>query len=59
MIQQMIIEYLTAPEVKEKVLQSLNDNIDVPLISEETEAKILTAIWESFSDVLVQVINGK
>ena len=59
MIQKMIIEYLTAPEVKEKVLKALNDAVDVPIISEKTEAKILEGVWSTVSEVLVKVIEGK
>lgn len=59
MIQKMIIDYLTAPEVKDKVLKSLNDAVDVPIISEKTEAKILEGIWSTVSEVLVGVIEGK
>ena len=38
--------------MKEKIIKALNDNIDIPIISEKTEAKILGAIYDSVEDVV-------
>ena len=59
MIQDMIVEYLFNEENKEKIIKSLNDNVDVPFISEATEQKILEAVWESVEDVLKEAILKK
>ena len=37
---------------KEKIIVALNENIDIPIISEKTEAKILTAIYDSVEEVV-------
>jgi len=56
MIQKMIVEYLFKEETKVKLLKALNDNIDIPLISEKTEAKILDAVWDSVEETLKETI---
>tara|TARA_Y100001973_G_scaffold81816_1_gene120711 strand:- start:2182 stop:2364 length:183 start_codon:yes stop_codon:yes gene_type:complete len=56
MIQKMIAEYLFNDEVKAKVIKELNANIDVPFISESTEEKWITALWETIEAVLKKVI---
>ncbi len=52
----MIAEYLFNDEVKAKVIKELNANIDVPFISESTEEKWITALWETIEAVLKKVI---
>ena len=34
----------------------MNDNVDIPFISEKTEAKILDAIWDSLEDTVKQAL---
>lgn len=48
----MIASYLFNDEMKEKIIVALNENIDIPIISEKTEAKILTAIYDSVEEVV-------
>ena len=42
--------------MKEKIVKELNDNVDVPIISEKTEEKILTAIYDSVEEVIKKAI---
>tara|TARA_R100000278_G_scaffold113941_1_gene92273 strand:- start:2435 stop:2608 length:174 start_codon:yes stop_codon:yes gene_type:complete len=51
-MKQLIADYLFNDEMKEKIIKALNENIDVPIISEKTEEKILTAIYDSVEDVI-------
>lgn len=51
-LKNMIVDYIFNDEMKEKIVKELNDNVDVPIISEKTEEKILTAIWESVEEVV-------
>ena len=44
-IKQAIIEYLFNEEMKANVIASLNENIDIPFISEKTEGKMLDALY--------------
>ena len=56
-IQQLIADYLFGnPERKKKMLQALNDNINIPIIGEKTEGKIIEAIWNTIEDVFRKVI---
>jgi hypothetical protein len=51
-MKQLIADYLFNDEMKEKIIDALNENIDIPIISEKTEEKILTAIYDSVEDVI-------
>ena len=45
-MKEMIASYLFNDEMKAKVVKELNDNINVPIINEKTEGKIIEAIYE-------------
>ena len=55
-MQGLIADYLFSPENKEKLLKALNENIDIPIIGEKTEAKILEAIWNTMEEVFKKVL---
>ena len=56
-IQEVIAEYLFGnPETKEKMIQALNENIDIPIIGEKTERKIIEAIWNTVEEVFKKVV---
>ena len=55
MIQKMIIDYLFNDEMKGKIIAELNKNVDIPIIGEKTEAKILYAVLDSIEEVLKKV----
>tara|TARA_Y100000361_G_scaffold147932_1_gene160120 strand:- start:6277 stop:6453 length:177 start_codon:yes stop_codon:yes gene_type:complete len=57
MIQDMIIKYLFNDENKKKIISELNKNVNVPIINEETEEKIISAIYEVFEDVMGKVLR--
>jgi len=42
--------------MKEKLIKKMNDNVDIPLISEKTEEKILNAIWDSVEEVVKEAL---
>jgi hypothetical protein len=54
-----IINKIFDEELQEKIVSKLNENIDVPIISEKTEAKILNAIYDSIEDVVKNVMIEK
>ena len=56
-IKQAIIEYLFNEEMKANVIASLNENIDIPFISEKTEGKMLDALYSSVEEVLKNAIE--
>ena len=43
----MIADYLFNDKMKEKIVKELNDNINIPIINEKTEGKIIEAIYET------------
>ena len=51
-MKEMIASYLFNDEMKEKIVQELNENIDIPIISEKTEAKIIGAIYDTVEEVV-------
>tara|TARA_Y100000310_G_scaffold130174_2_gene129355 strand:+ start:515 stop:697 length:183 start_codon:yes stop_codon:yes gene_type:complete len=56
-IQEVIVDYLFGnPETKKKMIQALNDNINIPIIGEKTEEKIIEAIWNTMEDVIKKVL---
>ena len=59
MIQKMIMEYLFNGENKEKIIDELNKNINIPIINEETEEKILEAIYGVFETGKGDVLSKK
>ena len=52
----MIADYLFNDEMKAKVVKELNDNINVPIINEKTEGKIIEAIYECVEACIKKVI---
>tara|TARA_R110000851_G_scaffold66682_1_gene150624 strand:+ start:630 stop:809 length:180 start_codon:yes stop_codon:yes gene_type:complete len=55
-IKQMIADYVFNDEMKVKIVKELNDNVDIPFISEKTEGKILDAIYDSVEEVVKKAI---
>tara|TARA_Y100000310_G_C20499596_1_gene723288 strand:+ start:609 stop:791 length:183 start_codon:yes stop_codon:yes gene_type:complete len=56
-IQELIVDYLFGnPETKAKIIQALNDNVNIPIIGEKTEQKIMEAIWDTIEDVLKKTL---
>ena len=54
-----IIDSIFNDELKAKVVKALNDNIDVPFISEETEGKILDSLYSSVEDIVKQTMKDQ
>ena len=54
-----IIDKIFDEELQAKIVKKLNDNIDIPFISEKTEAKVLNAIYDSIEDVVKEVMKEK
>ena len=51
-IKALIAAHIFNDEMKGKIIDALNENIDIPIISEKTEEKILTAIYDSVEEVV-------
>ncbi len=57
MLQKMVMEYLFNEDNKQKVIDELNKNVNIPIINEDTEEKIISAIYEVFEDVMGKVLK--
>ena len=57
MLQKMVMEYLFNEENKQKVIKELNKNVNIPIINEDTEEKIISAIYNVFEDVMGKVLK--
>ena len=55
-LKQLIIDYIFNDEMKDKIIKELNNNVDIPIISEKTEEKILSAIYDSVEEVIKKAI---
>ena len=54
-----IVDSIFDDELQEKVVKALNENVDIPFITESTEAKILNALYDSIEDVIKATIVDK
>ena len=57
MLQEMVMKYLFNDENKKKIVDELNKNVNIPIINEDTEEKIISAIYEVFEDVMGKVLK--
>ena len=55
-LKEMIADYVFNDDMKAKIIDKLNENMDIPFISEKTEEKILSAIYDSVEDVVKEAI---
>ena len=55
-IQKLIAQYLFNKETKEILVKELNENINIPIIGEKTEEKIIRAIWDTVEEVFKKVL---
>tara|TARA_E500000331_G_C17162672_1_gene672421 strand:+ start:808 stop:981 length:174 start_codon:yes stop_codon:yes gene_type:complete len=51
-MKELIADYLFNDDMKTKIIKALNENVDIPIISEKTEEKILTAIYDSVEEIV-------
>ena len=54
-----IMEEIFNDDLQEEVVQALNDHVDIPFLSEKTEAKIMNAVYDTVEGVIKKVIMEK
>ena len=54
-----IVDSIFDDELQTKIVTALNENVDIPFISEKTEGKILDAMYDSIEDVVRNAIIDK
>tara|TARA_A100001201_G_scaffold108368_1_gene92705 strand:+ start:448 stop:630 length:183 start_codon:yes stop_codon:yes gene_type:complete len=58
-VAKLIADQMFNDGTKEKIVDGLNKSINIPIINEDTEEKILTAIYEVVEDVMKDVLGAK
>tara|TARA_B100001939_G_scaffold311430_1_gene293976 strand:- start:137 stop:307 length:171 start_codon:yes stop_codon:yes gene_type:complete len=54
MLKEMIAAELLSDEVRDEVIDGWNKSIDIPLLSEKVERKIMLAIWNIVKTALLK-----
>ena len=54
-----IVDSIFDDELQVKIVKALNDNVDIPFLTEKTEEKIFNAIYDSIEDVVRVAIIEK
>tara|TARA_Y100001937_G_scaffold126232_1_gene195016 strand:- start:11939 stop:12148 length:210 start_codon:yes stop_codon:yes gene_type:complete len=54
-----IINKIFDDKLQKKIVDKLNENHDIPFISEKTEEKVLNAIYDSIEDVVKNAMIEK
>jgi hypothetical protein len=52
-----LLEFLEKKDFKKKFLKKLNDNIDIPIINEKTEKKVLDKVYDVMVDALEGIVD--
>tara|TARA_B100001250_G_scaffold414624_1_gene454827 strand:+ start:3134 stop:3331 length:198 start_codon:yes stop_codon:yes gene_type:complete len=52
-----IVNDVFSDELQQEIVKALNDNIDIPFVSEATEEKALNALWDTIEGVLKTAIK--
>ena len=56
-LKKMAIEMILNDNTKEKVIIQLNKKINLPMISEDTEAELMDALYEALQEAIKDVID--
>ena len=52
-----VIDEIFGDELQKEVVKALNDNVDIPFISEATEEKMMNALYDTIEGVLKKAIK--
>lgn len=55
----IVIGLLEKKDFKKNIINKLNDDIDIPLINEQTEKKILSKIYDVFIKTLKETLEDQ
>jgi len=58
-IKDNIIEEVFNEDLQKEVVEALNENIDIPFLSEKTEEKILNSLYDTVEGVIKNAIKKK
>ena len=54
-----LVDSIFDDDLQKKVVKALNENVDIPFLTEATEEKILNAVYDSVEDVVKEVMKEK
>ena len=57
MLMKMIADELLSDKTGEEIIDEINKNVDIPIISEATEKAILEALWKVIKGVLLKKLG--
>ena len=57
MLMKMIADELLSDKTGEEIIDEINKNVDIPIISEKTEKAILEALWKVIKGVLLKKLG--
>ena len=52
-----LVDEVFGDELQKEVVEALNKNIDIPFISEETEEKVMNALYDTVEGVIKNAIK--
>ena len=55
---ELVSSHLFNDSTKKAIIDGLNERIDIPIINEKTEEKVLTAIYDVVEDVMKKVLGA-
>ena len=50
-------EFLTDDKTKDAFVQAVNDAVNIPLVNEKGEGKIIGFIYDLFADTMIKIIG--
>tara|TARA_R100001530_G_scaffold67704_1_gene48211 strand:- start:483 stop:662 length:180 start_codon:yes stop_codon:yes gene_type:complete len=53
----MVSGHLFNDKTKKAIIEGLNERIDIPIINEKTEEKVLSAIYDVVEEVMKKVLG--
>ena len=56
-LKKMAVEMVLNDTNKDKIVKHLNKKINLPMISEETEAELLYALYEALQEAIAETID--
>ena len=56
-LKKLAVEMILNDETKVKIVKQLNKKINIPMVSEETEAELLDGIYEAIQEAISEAIN--
>ena len=54
---ELVSSHLLNDSTKKAIIDGLNERIDIPIINEKTEEKVLSAIYEVVEEVMKKVLG--